>query len=186
MIQSKDILDIDRFWKEEITRANTDRLFGCCFDEVSGARNGLPFGLDVQGLIGSHAYSVLRAVECNGKRFLVIRNPWGKSEWTGPWSDGSKEWTQEWLKFLPTIGHKFGDDGQFIMECKALIPLTWDRTKEPFFSLVDTDWLEAFSQIDRTVFFDETWTMSSQWLEVTCPPLPTAWSFGETSCEYFH
>jgi hypothetical protein len=28
---------------------------------------------------------VLRAVEAKGKRFVVIRNPWGDSEWTGPW-----------------------------------------------------------------------------------------------------
>ncbi len=39
------------------------------------------------------------------------------SEWTGRWSDGSKEWTQEWLHFLPELGHEFGDDGQFVMEC---------------------------------------------------------------------
>jgi len=47
-----------------------------------------------------------------------------------------------------------------------------------------TDWLEAFSLIDRTIFFDETWTMSSQWLEVTCPPLPSAWSYGEVSYKF--
>ena len=47
----------------------------------------------------------------------MVRNPWGKSEWTGRWSDGSKEWTQEWLEVLPTLGHTFGDDGQFVMEC---------------------------------------------------------------------
>lgn len=117
MIQSKDILDTDKFWKEELIRADRDRLFGCSFDEISGARNGLQ-GMDVQGLIGDHAYSVLRAIECNGKRFVVIRNPWGKSEWTGSWSDGSKEWTQEWLRYLPTLGHQFGDDGQFVMECE--------------------------------------------------------------------
>ena len=71
----------------------------------------------MQGLIGDHAYSVLRAVECNGKKFIILRNPWANSEWTGRWSDGSKEWTHEWLELLPQIGHAFGDDGQFIMEC---------------------------------------------------------------------
>ena len=71
----------------------------------------------MQGLIGDHAYSVLRAIECNGKKFIILRNPWGGSEWTGRWSDGSKEWTHEWLELLPQIGHEFGDDGQFIMEC---------------------------------------------------------------------
>jgi len=71
----------------------------------------------VQGLIGGHAYSVLRAVEVHGKKFVVVRNPWGSAEWTGRWADGSKEWTQEWLGYLPEIGHEFGDDGQFVMEC---------------------------------------------------------------------
>jgi hypothetical protein len=45
------------------------------------------------GLITSHAYSIIKAVEFRGKRFLKIRNPWGKYEWSGRWSDGSKEWT---------------------------------------------------------------------------------------------
>jgi hypothetical protein len=70
--------------------------------------------------MGNHAYSVLRAVECKEKKFVVVRNPWGKSEWTGRWSDGSKEWTREWLEVLPTLGHTFGDDGQFVMECTFL------------------------------------------------------------------
>ncbi|KAG6853132.1 hypothetical protein C0991_006655 [Blastosporella zonata] len=72
------------------------------------------------GLHGGHAYSVLRAVEYNNKRFVVLRNPWGNSEWTGPWSDGSKEWTAKWLPALEKLNHSFGDDGQFIMECESL------------------------------------------------------------------
>jgi hypothetical protein len=71
--------------------------------------------------MGGHAYSVLRAVEHKGKRFVVIRNPWGDSEWNGPWSDGSAEWTPEWLSALPALGHVFGNDGQFIMECKLSV-----------------------------------------------------------------
>jgi hypothetical protein len=73
----------------------------------------------VNGLMGGHAYSVLRAVEHQGKRFVVIRNPWGNSEWTGPWSDGSKEWTPETLPLLEGLGHRFGNDGQFVMECRC-------------------------------------------------------------------
>jgi hypothetical protein len=112
----QDLLNPERFWHEELTHANKDRLFGCSFRGLDSTRSG---GQDikVQGLIGDHAYSVLRAVECNGKKFIILRNPWGDSEWTGRWSDGSKEWTHAWLELLPQIGHAFGDDGQFIMEC---------------------------------------------------------------------
>lgn len=55
-----------------------------------------------------HAYSVLKAVEFRGKRFVKIRNPWGASEWTGRWSDGSKEWTGQWLEALKALEHTFG------------------------------------------------------------------------------
>ena len=48
---------------------------------------------------------------------------WGMSEWTGRWSDGSKEWTQEWLEILPKLGHTFGDDGQFVMECELFLKI---------------------------------------------------------------
>lgn len=98
---------------------NKDRLFGCSFqmlntpDDEEGCEPPL-----VEGLFGSHAYAVLRAVECKGKRFVIVRNPWGKGEWTGRWSDGSKEWTQEWVEILPQLGHSFGNDGQFVMECE--------------------------------------------------------------------
>ena len=71
--------------------------------------------VQVQGLFGSHAYLVLHTVECNGKQFVVVWNPWGESEWMGQWLDGSKEWTQEWLEVLRKLGHTFGDDGQFLV-----------------------------------------------------------------------
>ncbi|GLB43254.1 putative peptidase C2 family protein [Lyophyllum shimeji] len=159
-IFTKDILDIDKFWNEELLRANQDRLFGCAFDNLDSTRSGDAFAT-VNGLMGGHAYSVLRAVEYKGKRFVVIRNPWGRTEWTGPWSDGSKEWTPEWLPALQALGHSFGDDGEFIMEYK--------------------DFLENWDQIDRTLLFDSSWAMSSQWLKVTTHPLPSAWGFGDVS-----
>ncbi|KAG7091306.1 hypothetical protein E1B28_010352 [Marasmius oreades] len=159
-IPSKDILDIDKFWKEELLKANADRLFGCSYRSLDSTRSGQA-EIKINGLIGSHAYSVLRAVEVRGKRFVIVRNPWGRGEWTGPWSDGSREWTPEWLAALSEIGHTFGDDGQFIMEYK--------------------DFLECWDSIDRTLLFDPSWVMSCQWVQVKTRPLFTAWSYGDVS-----
>nr|GAT53037.1 predicted protein [Mycena chlorophos] len=159
-VPTKDILDPDLFWREELLLATKDRLFGCSFDNLDTTRSGKE-DPTVTGLIGGHAYSVLRAVEVRGKRFVVLRNPWGNSEWTGPWSDGSKEWTEQWLPALKELEHSFGDDGQFVMEYG--------------------DFLEHWDLVERTLLFDDTWAMSAQWLQVTARAPSLAWSYGDIS-----
>lgn len=43
---------------------------------------------------------------------IRVRNPWGKSEWEGAWSDSSKEW--DLLKNTPhQIDLSFKSDGEF-------------------------------------------------------------------------
>lgn len=69
-------------------------------------------------------------------------NPWGKTEWTGAWSDGSAEWTAEWLTAL---GHKFGDDGAFWMSYH--------------------DFLKNFTDLDRTRIFTPEWTVAQCWTQ---------------------
>ncbi|KAJ6530827.1 hypothetical protein DFH09DRAFT_1183938 [Mycena vulgaris] len=159
-IPTKDILDPDVFWREELLLATKDRLFGCGFDSLNGTRSGND-EITVNGLIGGHAYSILRAVEYKGTRFVVLRNPWGDSEWTGPWSDGAKEWTEEWLPALKALGHAFGDDGEFVMEY--------------------SDFLDNWDLVERTLLFDDSWVMSSQWLQVTARAPTAAWSYGDIS-----
>ena len=44
-----------------------------------------------------HAYSVLHVVEQVDKdgmqrRLILLRNPWGHGEWTGPWSDNDSRY----------------------------------------------------------------------------------------------
>jgi hypothetical protein len=39
---------------------------------------------------------------------VVLRDPWGEAGWEGPWSDGSKESTKEWLESLPKLAHHEG------------------------------------------------------------------------------
>ncbi|KAF8797363.1 cysteine proteinase, partial [Phlegmacium glaucopus] len=55
VLQSKDILEPEQFWDDELSRANKDRLFGCSFNNLDSTRIG-------GYMIENHAYSVLRAV----------------------------------------------------------------------------------------------------------------------------
>jgi len=160
-ITTKDIFDPDIFWENELLKDNQDRLFGCWTSRLDSSRTGGDPSITIRGLIGGHAYSVIRALEYNGKRFVIVRNPWGSSEWTGPWSDGSKEWTKEWLPALEHLNHTFGDDGEFVMEY--------------------TDFLSQWEFVDRTLLFDDQWYMSSHWLKVTARSLLAAWTFGDVS-----
>ncbi|KAJ3044359.1 hypothetical protein HDV00_002251 [Rhizophlyctis rosea] len=161
----KDILDQDRFWREELVLVNQQYLFAVGIVEkkrpapapapsdgsapTPGASPSNPDGEKIShnGLVPGHAYSILRAVEKNGKRFVLIRNPWGKTEWNGKWSDGSAEWTPEWMIAL---NHRFGDDGIFWMEYP--------------------DFLRQWTLIDRTRLFDSSYTVASQWVR-----LPAFW-----------
>ncbi|CAE6476497.1 unnamed protein product [Rhizoctonia solani] len=151
-IPIKDILDVNKFWKV-LLNPNRDQLFGCSIDNSTASQ--------ITGLYTSHSYSVLEALEVNGKRFVRVRNPWGKSEWKGPWSDGSKEWTNEWLARLPELRHKFGDDGEFLMEYR--------------------DFLKTWTTVERSRLFDADWKLSSLWINVTSRALPSAWGFGDVS-----
>ncbi|KAK4033226.1 hypothetical protein C8A01DRAFT_50149 [Parachaetomium inaequale] len=137
-----DILDKEHFWRE-LMRVNEDFLFGCStgmWDLGYGERKGIQEG---------HAYSVMRAVEIDGQRLVLLKNPWGRGEWTGAWSDGSKEWTPEWLTKL---NHRFGDDGAFWISYKDL--------------------LRKYQSFDRTRLFGPEWKITSMWTT-----LNVSWAF---------
>ncbi|KAF7531101.1 hypothetical protein G7054_g9202 [Neopestalotiopsis clavispora] len=141
-IYTKDILDKEHFWKEELMKVNDEFLFGC-----STGMWGIGWG-DRRGIVELHAYSIMKAVEIDGHRLLLLKNPWGKGEWKGPWSDGSKEWTAEWLVKL---NHRFGDDGAF-----------W---------ISYPDLLRKFQAFDRTRLFNDDWKITSEWTT-----LPISWT----------
>jgi hypothetical protein len=137
-LHATDILDRDAFWEQELLQVNKQFLFGC------GQNRG--YGDDRSGIQHRHAYSIMEAKDIDGLRLVKLRNPWGNTEWTGPWSDGSEEWTAEWLQKL---GHKFGNDGEFW--------ISFD------------DLLNAYQHFDRTRLFDQSWKISQQWLSMQVP-----------------
>jgi hypothetical protein len=116
-----------------------------------------------------------------GKRFVKLRNPWGDTEWTGRWSDGSKEWTAEWLTRLPELDHSFGNDGQFLMECE-LLGSSYSALYHLLNQTPDSDFLRTWHVIEKTRLFDPSWVLSTQWLNATGRPYPCAWSYGDVSC----
>ncbi|CAN8106159.1 unnamed protein product [Discula destructiva] len=139
-IYTTDILDKEHFWNEELMKVNQDFLFGC-----STGVWGRGWG-ERRGIVELHAYSVLKAREIDGVRLVLLKNPWGKHEWTGPWSDGSKEWTAEWLQKLD---HKFGDDGSFWISYEDL--------------------LKKYQAFDRTRLFSPDWKVASIWTTLDVP-----------------
>ncbi|KAL4468366.1 hypothetical protein ABPG72_012260 [Tetrahymena utriculariae] len=74
--------------------------------------------LDV-GLYSGHAYSILdvrriKTQDGQEHRILQIRNPWGKGEWKGDWSDNdTKLWNDFTMSQVPTF--KREEDGSFWM-----------------------------------------------------------------------
>jgi len=78
---------------------------------------GTPAGADTEanavfGLIQGHAYALLRLVEIDGHRLVQLRNPWGRKEWTGDWSDKSSLWTR---RLKAKLNFKDEEDGTFWM-----------------------------------------------------------------------
>lgn len=94
------------FWDKLQYYDSESFLMGCSIKGSGERDNG-------RGLLIGHAYGILRCVvTSNSKRLIQIRNPWGQKEWTGAFSDGSREMTPALLREL---GHVNADDGTFWM-----------------------------------------------------------------------
>jgi hypothetical protein len=68
------------------------------------------------GITFGHAYSILKLVKVDSYKLIKLRNPWGRGEWTGDFSDRSPKWNSR-LKnatgFNPDTDE--ADDGEFWM-----------------------------------------------------------------------
>lgn len=70
----------DQLWKQLIDAVKKNN-FICCstIDDDNGCNK--------MGLVANHAYAFLACKEVRNLKLVYIRNPWGKGEWTGAWSD---------------------------------------------------------------------------------------------------
>ncbi|KAK4163889.1 calpain-D [Cladorrhinum sp. PSN259] len=145
---ASDILDLDAFWTDELSRVNEEFLFGCSTGLLDGG-----YG-DRDGITEGHAYNIMEARTLkNGTRLVKLRNPWGKNRkgiWEGAWSDGSKEWTTE---VQEELGHQFGSDSVFW--------ISYD------------DLLRKYQHFDRTrLFREKDWRSCQRWIGVDVPWKP--------------
>lgn len=107
----------DEAWRNLIESKQKDYITCASTSDITKVVTDTPN--EKTGLSGSHSYSLLGAVEIfhNGKtvRLVKLRNPWGKGEWKGDWSDKSPLWTPELKK---QVGVTDAEDGIFHMTFK--------------------------------------------------------------------
>ncbi|KIV90165.1 hypothetical protein, variant [Exophiala mesophila] len=138
-----DILDREAFWTNELMQVGKQFLFGCATGFYSNWLDTSNAPKERDGISEGHAYSIMDVREVDGKRLLKLRNPWGRPVKTGAWSDGSSEWTPEWIQKL---GHKFGNDGEFWISYEDL--------------------LRKYQHFDRTRIFGSDWNVTQCWTAV--------------------
>ena len=85
-----------------------------------------------EGLISGHAYTITDVIEVesvgrNKYELVRIHNPHGGNEWTGRWSDQSKE-IKKWLSANERKKYNIvddDDDGEFFMEMKDFLKFSY-------------------------------------------------------------
>ena len=118
----------------------------------------------------SHSYSIQDLITFDDKhkpgeqvRLLRLRNPWGKSEWTGAWGQGSPEeeaYIGQIKEYIETLPHEErfdirDDDGTFLMHFD--------------------DWCDNFTDLFINVDFPEDWTgvrFKSSWTKSNSGGIP--------------
>ena len=75
------------------------------------------------GLVMGHAYSMTKVVRLmDGRQLVRVRNPWGdQQEWTGAWSDSSKEWRELGQEERESFGLTVDTDGEWWMEWRDFV-----------------------------------------------------------------
>lgn len=101
--------NVDEFW------AMLQRADRCGFTMMA-ASHGQGEERSADGVISGHAYSLISIYEFLHRgqevRLLKLRNPWGRGEWAGAWSDSDEVWTPQLREELGCVE---ADDGVFFI-----------------------------------------------------------------------
>ncbi|XP_077778353.1 calpain-6 [Podarcis muralis] len=150
---SHDIIERAKLFEDLLKVQRRDGLISCYIMPLSSDEFE---GQTEMGLVKGHAYSVTEILKMpleekclpwqkTKKLFMIrLRNPWGKSEWNGPWSDSSEEWKKVSQAERKKLRLTIENDGEFWMSFE--------------------DWCKNFTDVDvcrivNTSFFSihKTW-----------------------------
>ncbi|KAK3288129.1 Calpain-type cysteine protease dek1 [Cymbomonas tetramitiformis] len=87
--------------------------FIACSADVSNREQNLK-----QGIHSAHAYGILEIADAMDNKLIRMRNPKGRFEWTGDWSDTSPLWTNDMKRAVGIDKVQNKDDGTFWMSLK--------------------------------------------------------------------
>lgn len=127
-------------WKAMKQSFQLGYLMGCSLNDKNAKVSMSP-----EGIVVNHAYGVISIREIQGLKLIRLRNPWGKGEWRGSFSDDDDNW-DNYKGLREALGHELKDDGVFWMEFK--------------------DWCMNFNKVYLAKIFPSTWQQYS---------VPCAW-----------
>jgi calpain, invertebrate len=107
------------FWNFLGDMRENKSLMGC---SASGAtEREIQIDGERTGILTGHAYGLLDVIDLHCekedkiKKLLRVRNPWGKCEWNGPWSDYSEE-IEEYKEDLDKWMSQLAEDERFNLQ----------------------------------------------------------------------
>ena len=166
------------FWNYLMERFRDRCIMGCSI-KGNGKSGELILDGHPTGLMLNHAYSLMFVWEIKGgankndvQRIMVLRNPWGKGEWKGAWSDKSAEYK----KYQDAIDEEIGeldDEERFGRLAKDV------NANDGIFLMHYDDWKENFSTLFVNIDFPEDWSAvrwGSSWTKQNSGGLPTEYS----------
>ena len=123
-LQQKEKVDKMPLFERLLKYQNQGALLGASINMKYHDNNVTQRELRSKNLIKNHTYTVLKVTQCGDKRFVCLRNPWGRKEWSGDWSNNSPLWT-------PTLKEQ----------------LEFDNLKNGTFLMSDHDFFKYFTTI---------------------------------------
>ena len=169
---SQEVGDKDEFWQRLIGFNKAGTMLGCRVsssinmlrkikNKKSGSMKEQKVIIDDSfvGLYTDHAYSIIDVFEIpdpsannahKSHRLIRIRNPWGKGEWNGAWSDSSNKLKMHLSKLKDFLAQRAKKQ----KECEQFDPQEDDGT----FLMCYRDWRSIFTTLYASINFPPEWS----------------------------